>query len=132
MNPVLILIWIRIRIHTRNEWFRIHNTDEAKSRVPDWGIKPTLSQGYGRLWHRVSHGKCVGSRRWSGHTVGEVKVNSGIGSHTMFFGILVNSSVAVPEPDPYVFGPLGSGSSSMRYGTRSSSGSLKIKQEKIM
>ncbi len=34
------------------------------------GIKSTLANGKGRLWHRVAHGKCVrGSRLWSGHKV---------------------------------------------------------------
>ncbi len=28
---------------------------EAKSKVPDWGIKSTLAYGKGRLWHRVPY-----------------------------------------------------------------------------
>jgi hypothetical protein len=33
---------------------------EAKSNVPEWGIKSTLEKGQGRLWHRVAHSKCAG------------------------------------------------------------------------
>ncbi len=33
---------------------------EAKSKVPDWGIKSTLAWIEVDFWHRVAHGKCVG------------------------------------------------------------------------
>jgi hypothetical protein len=61
-NTLLVLRWL-LGYSTVGAMHLCHT--EAKSKVPDWGMKSTLSLGKGRFWHRPARGKCVGvGKRW--------------------------------------------------------------------
>jgi hypothetical protein len=63
--PPILPLRVRVLLLTSCTTGALTNAKNPKSLTR--GLKSTLVYGYGRLWHRVARGKCVGVDLWSGN-----------------------------------------------------------------